>query len=441
MAVSRMPRKAAEDSVTDRGVDTWVLELDLHPAQKEVWNSPARFKVVAAGRRFGKSLLAAAKCIEKAASKPDAVVMWVSPSHDQSRIGFNMVKRALPRSACEVNKTLSEIYLSTGGTILFRSTERWDNLRGHGLDFVVLDEAAKIEEQAWTAVIRPALADRRGEAMLIGTFNGQNWFYDLWRRAQDPDNKEWAAFKFVTADNPYIDPSEIEEFQRNNPKEVFEQEFMSSPLAYAGAVFDGVRLDEAWEAGKAWTGMPHSIRMQVGSGQQLIKPVTEAGLDWGDFETALMVAFENGETVTWVEERIYQRVELGEKLDDIMQAITYWSIQAIYADAAGATENRALAKRIEDAGIDCIVQPVPFQTYKKSAILTRKWYLEQGLEVVTAGCPGFIMDSKGYHWDPRKGAGDEAPAKSRDHTVDAASAFYAPRSYNVGITEETTSGE
>jgi len=64
--------------VLDRAVSKWVLDLTLHPGQREVWESPARFKVVAAGRRFGKTMLAAAKAIEVAASKPDAVVTWVS---------------------------------------------------------------------------------------------------------------------------------------------------------------------------------------------------------------------------------------------------------------------------------------------------------------------------------------------------------------------------
>ena len=465
-----MPRVAAEEAVLDRAVSKWVLDLTLHPGQREVWESPARFKVVAAGRRFGKTMLAAAKAIEVAASKPDAVVTWVSSSHAQSRIGFRMVARALPARSRELNKTLGEIYLSTGGRMIFGSTERWDNLRGEGNDLVVVDEAAFCPSEVWFSVLRASLADKKGSALLIGTFNGENWFYDLWRNAMNPANTEWAAFKFITADNPYIDDAEIEEFRLNNPKEVFEQEMMSSPLAYSGAVFPGELLEQAWENGKgfqipgvveAWVNnrlmmvepqtpeglarkrsrewmTPAPIKeLQDVAHRELIRPVTSAGLDWGQNECALEIAYETSDgRLAWVDEHIWQRIELGARMDDISRICTEWNIEMIYADAAGATENAALAAHFEQAGIPTLIQPVPFATYKRVGILARKWYLEHANEAISAACPQLFIDSKSYAWDKKSGAGDEKPMKGHDHTVDAATCVYAARSDMIGQVEE-----
>jgi hypothetical protein len=86
--------------------------------------------------------------------------------------------------------------------------DNYGSLRGDGLDFLVLDEYASIAKEAWTEVLRPALADRQGEALFIGTPQGFNHFHELYEGAEGrPDSK---AFQFTTAEGGNVSPEEIE---------------------------------------------------------------------------------------------------------------------------------------------------------------------------------------------------------------------------------------
>jgi len=412
------PIRAAEARAADRGMRDieWQIDLDFHPAQTAIFESPARFKVVAAGRRFGKTFLGGALVLLAALSKPDAVVWWLSPSHSQSRDVMRYVSKLIPHSHRDINRSTGEIFFPNGSVIAFKSGDRFDNLRGAGLDFVVIDEAAQLSEELWKSVVRPMLADKLGRALLISTFNGENWFYDVHRFAIDPANTEWECWTFITATNPLIDPAEIEEARRGMPKEVFEQEFMCSPLAFSGAVFSSERLTAAYAAqqglGALAHGRPH-----------------EAGLDWGWNTTALEVCAELADgRIAWVGEAVWHRVELNERCHFISEVCREHNVVTLYADAAGATEIATLAKALDAAKAPTVIVPVPFNAYKRPGIMTRNFFLEQGREVLTASCPQLYADSKAYHYDKT----GEMPEKVNDHTVDAATAFYASRAWQLG---------
>jgi len=429
------PRRAGVDLAHETHVDEWVFDLSLHPAQEEVWNSTARFKVVAAGRRFGKTVMGTAKILVAATTHQKSVSLWVSPSHSQSRMALDMVAAIIPADYREVNRTFSEIYLPNGSKIVFRSGERWDNLRGDGLVCAVLDEAAFLDERVWTEAVRPALSDHKGEALLISTFNGENWFYRYFRNAIEIDNDQWESWRFQTLDNPFIDPMEVEEARRNLPREVFEQEYEASPMAFSGAVFDSAKIDAAFEMGKEFE-MPKqsfvNLQKAAFEGQMVVVDdiyPSEAGIDWGWLNTVIEICVELPDgKIAWVHEKIYERIELNERCEAIATLCRNYNVKTVYCDAAGSSENVTLARIFERFGVQTYVQPVPFATFKKLGIQTRNFYLEQGREVLTSGCPGLRIDSKSYHYDPS----GEKPAKGDDHTVDAATAFYASRGYVLG---------
>lgn len=410
-----MPRRAGPEVVADNAASRWRVEIDMHPAQREIFEHPARMKVIAAGRRFGKSTLCMAQTIVVAAAKPGANVMWIAPAHRQARLAMNTIAKLIPRPHRDVNRTTQEIHLSTGGRIVFVSGERPDNLRGEGLDLVVIDEAAFVAEALWTQAVRPALADTLGKALLISTFFGENWFYDLYRYAINPEHKEWEGWRFPTSANPYIAPAEIAEAQRTLPKEVFAQEFEAVPTSFSGAVFEGSTLDRAWALGAEL--------------EEQVRPVCEAGLDWGHNVTALEVAVALADgRLAWMDERLFERVELSEKCDAIAAICEKYRVTVIYADAAGATENVTLAKVLARSKAPTEVQPVPFSAFKKAGIMARTWHLEHERELITPACPQLLIDSKAYHYTPL----GEKPAKGNDHTVDAATALYASRVHLLG---------
>ena len=210
----------------------------LHAGQLEVHNHPARFKVLAAGRRWGKTRLGVNECIGVAIEGKRA--WWVSPSYKTSEVGWRPLRqlsRKIPGT--EIRLADRMVLFPGGGFVAIRSADNPDSLRGEGLDFVVMDECAFMQPEAWSEAIRPALSDRLGKALFISTPRGRNFFWDLYRRGGvDPD---WASFTYPTSANPYIQPSEIEAARAELPEIIFNQEYLADFVDSEGAVFRRIR--------------------------------------------------------------------------------------------------------------------------------------------------------------------------------------------------------
>ena len=153
-----------------------------HPGQAEVHNTDARFKILAAGRRWGKTRLGVNECLDVASQGGRA--WWVSPSYKTSEVGWRPLRRLGGKIGAEVRKVDRMVNLPGGGSVQVRSADDPDSLRGEGLDFVVLDEIAFMKEEAWTEALRPALSDRQGKALFISTPKGHNWFWRLYQRGR-----------------------------------------------------------------------------------------------------------------------------------------------------------------------------------------------------------------------------------------------------------------
>jgi len=197
------------------------------PWQLAVWNDPARFKVLACGRRTGKSNLAIKMLLAKALQAPEgAAVVYVAPTLGQAR---QIAWDALLEQGKDVIKSAHvnqmDVTLTTGRKIHIRSGENPDTLRGLKLYFAVIDEAAFVKEEIFSKIIRPALADLRGEAVIVSTPDGRNHFYDWFKLGQEGSNPEWKSWHFTTKDNPTIPPEEIEEARKTLSSFVFKQEF------------------------------------------------------------------------------------------------------------------------------------------------------------------------------------------------------------------------
>ena len=213
------------------------LDLSLLPWQQTVMESDARFKVVAAGRRTGKSYLAAISLILRALDGEEGKVFYVAPTQGQARdimwhTIFDIAGEIIERS--HVNNL--EITLAGGNTIFLKGADRPDTLRGVSLKYLVLDEYAFCKPDVFDNILRPALADRQGDLLAIGTPEGRNHFYDMYQGAGVWDN--WEAFHFTSFDNPLVPKSEIEHARQTLPSYAFHQEFMASFDARTGSLFD-----------------------------------------------------------------------------------------------------------------------------------------------------------------------------------------------------------
>jgi hypothetical protein len=134
------------------------------------------------------------------------------------------------------------IGLITGGVVRFWSLENIDSARGQKYKRVVVDEAAKIGrlEEGWNAVIRPTLADYQGDAWLLSTPRGRDFFWQAWVRGQDPEQADWASWQMPSMANPFVPAEEFEAMRLALPERIYQQEILAEFLEDAGGVFRGV---------------------------------------------------------------------------------------------------------------------------------------------------------------------------------------------------------
>ena len=223
------------------------LNVKLHDKQREVFNSTARFKIVAAGRRFGKSRLAAWILLIEALQSKSKDVFYVAPTYQQARdIMWGVLKELGHEVIASAHENTSVLTLVNGRKIYLKGADRPDTLRGVGLAYVVIDEYADIKPNVWEQILRPSLADVQGKALFIGTPKGRNHFYELWKYAEDQKDDDWEAFHYSSYDNPLIPASEIEAAKSSMSSFAFRQEFMASFEAASRDIFkeDWVHIDD-----------------------------------------------------------------------------------------------------------------------------------------------------------------------------------------------------
>jgi len=214
------------------------LNIKLLPWQQKVWDSEARFKVVAAGRRTGKSRLAAYLLIFYGLQVKSGHVFYVAPTQGQARdiMWQNLLEVGHPViKSSHINNL--QITLINGATISLKGADRPETMRGVSLKYLVMDEYADMKPEVWEQILRPALADQKGGALFIGTPMGRNHFYDLYTYATVGDDHTYQGWHFTSYDNPMIDPEEIDVAKKSMSSYAFRQEFMASFEAMGSDIF------------------------------------------------------------------------------------------------------------------------------------------------------------------------------------------------------------
>jgi len=212
-----------------------------HAGQVELHNSKARFRIATCGRRWGKTYACVNEIIKYAWENPKTVCWWVAPVYGQTMIAYRLLTKNFNKAIQEKSKTDKRVGLQNKSVIEFKSSDNFDALRGEGVSFMVLDEAAMINREAWEAALRPTLSDNLGKVVFVSTPKGRNWFFEMHSRGQDDGYPEYESFKFPTESNPYIAKEEIEEARNTLPYEVFRQEYEAEFLEDSAGVFRGIR--------------------------------------------------------------------------------------------------------------------------------------------------------------------------------------------------------
>lgn len=214
------------------------IKARYHPQQKQVAESPARFKVIAAGRRWGKTRLGVTECMEVA--KEGGRAWWIAPTYRIGMEGWRpLVRIARQIPGTKIRAMDQQVEFPGGGVIEVRSAKP-GTLIGAGLDLVVVDEAAYIPgEDWWTEDLRPTLSSpgREGRAMFISTPRGYgNLFYRLWDAAEKREG--WERFQFPSTGNPFFDADEIELERPNLGSLVIAQVYLGEFVEMGGTIIN-----------------------------------------------------------------------------------------------------------------------------------------------------------------------------------------------------------
>lgn len=217
------------------------VTIKLHKKQMEVYRSKARFRVVVAGRRWGKTSLSRILMITRA-KKPRQRIWYVAPTYRMAKqIMWSDLLEAIPKKWIKkINETSMSVTLINGSKIELRGADKPDSLRGVRIDFLVLDEFQDMVPEVWTQALRPTLADSKGDAIFIGTPKAYNYLYEVYRRGQNPafvERNLWQSWQFPTVTSPFIPASEIESARKDMDEKSFKQEFEASFETMSGRVY------------------------------------------------------------------------------------------------------------------------------------------------------------------------------------------------------------
>lgn len=305
-----------------------LLGIGLHTKQAEVFNDETRFKVVVAGRRWGKTNLALSEML-RAIKKPRQLVWYIAPTYRMARqIMWQMLKDTAPRRwITKSNETTLEVHFKNGSVIALKGADKPDTLRGVGINFLIIDEMQDVRPEVWSVIMRPTLTTTRGRAMFIGTPKAYNVLYKLWLLGQKTTNRkarQWRSWQFPTISSPFVPVSEIEAAREDMDERSFRQEFEATFMSMSGRVYWA--FDRNLHVGKyafdpkkeVWLGMDFNI---------------------DPMSAIIMQPQPNGEV--WAVDEIFIRSSnTSEVCDEIERR--YWrnlNLITIYPDPAGANRS------------------------------------------------------------------------------------------------------
>lgn len=375
----------------------------LHPAQSQIASDPHRFRVVKAGRRFGKSVLSAYEMFACAVANDKARVPYYAPTRDDARdIMWGILQEVCGDAVVEKNEGRLELQVRNRyGTTSLIALYGWEAVqerkKGVGVknNFIVLDEVSKYRNfiEGWHEVLRPTLTDLRGGAMFISTPNGFNHFYDLYNTQDDDD--DYKSFTFTSYDNPFLPKDEIEKAKKELTEDRFAQEYMADFRKTEGLVY------------KDFDRVKHLFK-ELPPYVQVVK--TFGGHDFGTNNPCASITIKKDHDARyWVTDEWYQTGKTDAQQADYVAALKWDECYPDPASASGILEmkNRGINVRDVVKGKDSI----------RNGINTIKELLKTNRLKIHESCKNLIWEFETYSYPEKKHGHneDENPIKEGDH--------------------------
>ena len=204
-----------------------MIQWTVNNTRKEILNDPSRFKVIVAGRRWGKTVLSLMYLL-KDEFQPGERRWFITPTYRQGKMIVFPILRQMFNGfmGAKLNESDMSVMFENGAELAVKGADNENNLRGVELTKAVMDEMAYIKPHVWEEIIYPMLATTQGEVLFIGTPSGYDMMYDLYTKGQaEPD---WKSWQFKTIDGGFVPKEEIERAKRTMDEVVFRQEFEGS---------------------------------------------------------------------------------------------------------------------------------------------------------------------------------------------------------------------
>jgi PBSX family phage terminase large subunit len=391
--------------------------------QIEFHRDTNRFRLVVGGRRVGKTVLCLQEAIKHCLSDKNRLCYWVAPTyHSAKEIGFDEFLKyidVLKPSIHTIHHTRLKVTFKNGSVLYFKGSDNPDSLRGRGLTMLVIDEAAFVKPTVWSKILRPALSDRKGIAILVSTPNGFNWFKDLYDKGRD-----WSKYLWPTNLNPLISSDELEAVQCEISRDEYRQEYLAEFVTRAGRVYDEF------------------------TGQNIIQSVSPTidkydiflGMDFG-FAHHTAIAFmavdrTTGEDVIQFDEIYVQRFQIEEIINLIRiklnnHKLNQSCLQMTYSDPAGNADELSSGISPVDALRNNGFKVINKGSTINGGIALVRAYIRNSLGKVryyiTDNCIETIRSFNGYQYNSSKdGFVKEEPLKDNlhDHLMDAVRYFF-----------------
>lgn len=375
----------------------------LSPWQNEVASDLHRFRVIVVGRRAGKTALAVEEIKGKAIYRPNKIA-YVATTFAQARdIAWEELKKQLkPVFACPPNESRLEIKTKTqsGGesVITLRGWESIETLRGLSFDFLVIDEVASMRDfwSSWQEVIRPTLADRKGEVMFLGTPKGFNHLYDLYN-LQNKDS-DYKSFHFTSYDNPHIPKEEIDKAREEMSETRFAQEFLADFRKVEGLVYKEFARER-----HLYDKLPENVHYDhIG------------GVDFGYTNPCGVThIYRDSNGNYFVDEEWYQK---GRTENQIADYVLSCKFNAVYPDPENPSAISVLAQK----GVP-IKEVIKGKGSVKTGINKVRDLLKQNKLKINKRCINLISEFESYSYPDYLigGSEPEEPVKEFDHLLDS----------------------
>ena len=374
----------------------------------DILRDQSRFKVIVAGRRWGKTHLALMWLCSGHIQAGDQ--RWfIAPTYRQGKMIAFPVLRQIFRTRAKINESELKVTLPNTAEICIKGADNEDSLRGAGLgteggNAVVLDEYAYMKPHVWEEIVLPMLATSEGKAMFIGTPNGYDEMYNLWLRGQsDPD---WKSWQFKTIDGGFVSEAEIERLKHN---------------------MDGRRYRQEMEGSFESTGnkAAYNFDRNTHLRKDAEKPtIVYSGLDYNvDYMTAVKVYEYTDQTIHYADEIRLSNSNTDEMAKEIKER--WKDVRIIYPDPAGSarstTSHRSDHQILRDYGFHIIAKRAHPPVKDRLNALNRKLKDANGKISMTVdpSCKYLIKDLEQCQRD-KKGGLDKSNI-NLTHALDACS--------------------